>query len=306
MALHAGMRVVHIDVNRTTLHMDPDRLARCLTEHNDSETVLLVDHSFGYPAAEITEWRRDHPQLLIIEDCVRALGSEIHGKPVGHDGDWVLFSLYKTTVGNDHGAVLLTRSPYALGSGPPPGTTFRQWASGVGPLRVVHGLSKRLRPDIRRARRDLETPFWSPAVGVPNRLCLKRFEHQLLHLADDQERRRKASQEIRDTLGDVEAIQFIPLKPGCQGSAFFLSFTVEEGVSRDRLVTALHRKGLFLAWAWNAVPAFYRCFSQTFPYGSAESVFLADHVCHIPLGQYLAPRRRRRLISCLQTVLAQR
>src|SRR5436190_142903 len=49
MAAATGMKVVFVDVDRDTLHPDPGRLEQCLAEHADSELVLLVDHSFGYP-----------------------------------------------------------------------------------------------------------------------------------------------------------------------------------------------------------------------------------------------------------------
>ena len=107
MAARAGLRVIHVDVDRRTLHMNTDRLDECLKNHISSETALVVDHSFGYPDREIIRCRRSYPDLLIIEDAVRALGGEIDGAPVGAHGDWVLFSMYKTTRGNDDGAMLM-------------------------------------------------------------------------------------------------------------------------------------------------------------------------------------------------------
>jgi dTDP-4-amino-4,6-dideoxygalactose transaminase len=285
--------------------MDSEKLRYCLAEQEAAETVLLVDHTFGYPAAAIKEWRSKYPDLLIIEDCVRALGGEIDGRPVGHHGDWVLFSLYKTTVGNDHGAVLLTRSPYAIRSGPAPGATLRQWASGLKPSRILYEAFKRLRCEFVEGRRDLEAPEWTEWSGTPNSLCQKRFENQLAHLKESREGRLRASHEIQSALQDEEMVELIQLEPGCRPSAFFLSFTVSAGVHRKTLVKTMHRKGFFLVWAWNIVPAFYACFSQSFPCGFAESVFLADRACHIPLGQYVVSRHRSRLIDCLCTTLRQ-
>ena len=63
---------------------------------------------------------------------------------------------------------------------------------------------------------------------------------------------------------------------------FFLSFIVC-GTSRDGLLAHLHRKGLFLLRTWDMVPAFYRTFSGTFPFGSAGSEFLARNIVHILL-----------------------
>lgn len=303
MALQTGMKVIHIDVDRTTLHPTPDMLSQCLVERDAAQTVLLLDHTFGYPVPDISQWRRRHPDLLIIEDCVRALGGEVHGKPVGHEGDWALFSMYKNTLGNDHGAVLLTRSPYAIRSGPPPATTCLQWASGVRPLRSVYDAMKRLRPDFGNMRRDLNAPSWSAAIGVPNQLCQLRFANQLTSLTDARIKRCLAGDAIQEALRDVEPIQFIRPMSGCRTAGFFLSFSLADGVRRDSLLETLHKQGLFLIRAWNVVPAFYRCFAKTFPYGATDSVFLADRICHIPLWQYLTPRRQAQLVMGLRKAI---
>jgi dTDP-4-amino-4,6-dideoxygalactose transaminase len=126
----------------------------------------------------------------------------------------------------------------------------------------------------------------------------------LTSLLEDREQREKAGEELRHNLADLPGIELIRTKPGCRTSAFFLTFTMSEQGTRDRLVTALQRRGLPLVWAWNTVPAFYRCFAETFPYGVSGSVYLADHVCHIPLAEYVAPARRRRLIARLRKELA--
>jgi len=301
MLLKTGMRVIHIDVDRRSLHMDAHMLETCLSQHDSLETVLLIDHSFGYPDTRIADLRRKYPGLLIIEDCVRALGSESDGRPVGHLGDWALFSLYKTTVGNDHGAVLFTRSPYAIRNGPAAVATFREWASGFSLPRVVYTVLKRLRtPNLANSRDVLNVPAWTEAIGTPSPLCQRRFEDQLYQLHKDRETRQRASQEIHEQLQREKSLQFIELKSGCQHAAFFLSFTFSSRTQRETILNRLQRKGLFLVWAWAEVPAYYTCFSQSFPFGASESVFLSNHICHIPLRQYVSPRRRRRLIEALR------
>lgn len=302
MAQRAGLRVVHVDMDRNTLHMHPEKLASCLRLEPEQETVLLVDHAFGYPATDIGMWRQRHPGLLIIEDCVRALGSAIDGHPVGHTGDWVLFSMYKTTVGNNHGAILLTRSPLREESAPAVPESVMQWAAGIGSLRALYQMSKRFRTDFGPAPRDAAAVTWSPWSGAPNRLALQRFAHQLEHLAIDREHREAAGREIAEALRDLQALRLVQVADRGRTSSFYLSFTVTPAARRDRLITMLHRQGLFLVWAWNVVPAFYRAFAGTFAYGSAESVFLADHVCHVPLAEYVSSGRRRRLIRALRAV----
>ena len=160
------MRVVFLDVNPETLHIGLNQLEQCLAEDREEETALLADHTFGYPFAQLPEVRRKHPRLLIIEDCVRALGSRIHGRPVGNTGDWTLLSMYKTTPGNNHGAILLTQSPYQIHTGPSPITTWgtwrrwvKQWASISPALRMLWDF---VHPDYGPTRRDVEAVVWHP------------------------------------------------------------------------------------------------------------------------------------------------
>jgi dTDP-4-amino-4,6-dideoxygalactose transaminase len=302
-ALRAGKKVVHVDVDRDTLLMNRDQLRRCLAEHPNEETALLVDHPFGYPCPAVSELRAEHPRLLLIEDCVRALGCTVDGKPVGRSGDWVLLSLYKTVPGNDHGAVLLTRSPCEVRSGPVPRTTLRERLATFGPARWVYERLRRRHPNYPDGSRDQEEMPWDPPIGRPNRLTLRRFGRAVDQLEDKAARRRQAAREIQSALADIQTIRFIQPEPACQTSGYFITFTVEESGVRNRLLVAMHRKGFFLFRTWQVVPAYFRCFRDTFPFGSSESTFLAQHVCHIHIIRFLHRARRERLVRNLREFL---
>src|SRR5205807_9442791 len=140
-------------------------------------------------------------------DCARALGSEMGGTAVGHTGDLTLLSLYKTVHRNNHGAVLMPRSPYSIRSGPATATTWRQRASTWRPLRRVYELVKRRHPDFGATPRILKSPTWLPTIGVPNQLCLARFAKEVDNLERYVARRREAAAEIKTALGDVGELQ---------------------------------------------------------------------------------------------------
>jgi dTDP-4-amino-4,6-dideoxygalactose transaminase len=302
MVLKSGMDLVHIDVDRRTLHMSLDTINETLAEHDASDTVLLVDHTFGYPCTAIKNIRRHYPDLLIIEDCVRALGAGIAGTPIGHDGDWVLFSLYKTTVGNSDGAILLTRSPCHVRSGSPLPPTLMQWASGVRPCRAVYSALKRLAPVPldEHTTAELDWPEWIERVGFPNALCQRRFATHLRRLQAESNTRTHASKAIQEAMDGDELLEFIQVDPGSRAAGTFLSFTLSPRIRRDVFIKELHRMGHFLAWAWSVVPHYYRSFAASFPRGAAESVFLAQHICHVPLDRYVTTRHRTRLIEALR------
>jgi dTDP-4-amino-4,6-dideoxygalactose transaminase len=304
MARHLGLRILHIDVDRQTAQMRPELVRRCLDGLDIADTILLVDHVFGYPSAAIAEWARDFPGLFVVEDCVRALGAEVGGAQIGHLGHAVLFSLYKTTIGNDDGALLLSSIAHGdKGPGKPGAATIRQWAAGVRPVRKAHSWFKRLAPPLTAVSRALDAPHWAPTPGMPNELCCRRFKTQLQNLSADQAARHQAWDDLYAALSDIDDVQLISPPANARTSAFFLSFSLARPGQRDAVVNALQRRGLFLAWAWNVVPSFYRCFSTTFPYGAADSEFLAGHICHVPLDLYRSRRERRRLVDNLRAAV---
>ena len=287
-AIQAGKHVVHVDVDRTTLHIDPQKLEQVLRGMRHDDTVLLIDHSFGYPYSQIEKIRQDHPGLLIIEDCVRALGGATTGGPVGRSGDWVLVSLYKTVGGNDHGGILLTGSPYTIRSGRVRPTTLRQFAATFGPARMIYERLKRRSCNYSPSRRDLESPPLKPVVGIPNQLCLTRFLTTITKDKKTLQRRQEATRDIRSALQGTTGFSFIKSAKGVLNAEHFVSFTVDDDGARDRLISDLHRQGLFLLRTWDCIPPFFRTLTSTFPTGCSVSVFLADHVVHIPMNSFLS------------------
>jgi hypothetical protein len=300
-----GLKLVFIDADPATLQMDRTQLENCLADSPEAETVLLVDHTFGYPFPALNQIRRGYPRLLIIEDCVRALGSTVDGRPVGHTGDWVLLSLYKTVRGNNHGAVLLTRTPYSIRSGPPPRISWKQWAAGLSPARLLYDLFVKPRyPDFRDTPRPLQARSWNPQPGSPNSLCLQRFQHDIAQCERSLHARRTAEAELRTALDAVPGMRVVRPAAGCETNGIFLSFTIAADGKRNRLLDLLHRRRLFLLRTWDAVPAFYSCYSAAFPFGNSGSVFLADHVVHAPMAGFMKERQRRLLVQILTEHLA--
>jgi len=82
MAKAIGKRVVHLDVDCRTLHIDLGQLDHFLISEDPLDTILLTDHTFGNPFPLLATVRHKYPDLLIIEDSVRALGARIAGETV--------------------------------------------------------------------------------------------------------------------------------------------------------------------------------------------------------------------------------
>jgi dTDP-4-amino-4,6-dideoxygalactose transaminase len=119
-------------------------------------------------------------------------------------------------------------------------------------------------------------------------------------VATDVEQRNKAASAIQAGLADVDGLTFIRPADGARTGGHFLSLVLREPTSRDALLAALHRQGIFLLRTWDMVPAFFQCFSQSFPTGAADSIHLAGHVAHVPVGRFLTPRKRSRLTRAVR------
>jgi dTDP-4-amino-4,6-dideoxygalactose transaminase len=297
-----GKRVVHLDVDCGTLHIDLGQLEHFFTLQDPLDTILLIDHTFGNPFPLLASVRHKYPGLLIVEDSVRALGARIAGDPVGKHCDWLLLSMYKTIPGSQNGAVLLTRNPMTLRTGPAAATTLRERAATIAACRWPYELLKRRSPNFPAPCLDRDMPHWSPVYGVPGDLCLRRFLADAIDLDRNLALRIAIFQDLSQRLSVFPAIRIVRTSDDCSPAAYFLSFILSRA-SRDEFVTHLHRKGLFLLRTWDMVPAFYRSFSDTFPYGSAGSEFLARNIVHVPLDQFRSDIKRDRLIRAIQEYL---
>lgn len=305
MGVTAGKQLRHIDVDSTTLHMQPSALEEALSDGDDEDTIVLIDHSFGYPCSLIKKLRHEHPKILIIEDCVRALGASIGGEGVGHSGHHVLLSMYKTVPGNNHGAILLSKETVGATDGPIAGDSLRQKISQNPIARWVYERNKRRHPAFGRPNHaDPREIRWAPEPGQPSLRCAQRFLDDLNSVESNRSLWRESVRDIHSRLVQHSELAFIEVDAGTEPGYEFLSMTVASHVSRNKLLEILHRKGYFLLSTWDQVPAFFTALQDSFSADSQESVYLADQTVHIPMRLFSSQRRRRGL--CTQFGIALR
>ena len=87
-----GARPVFADVNRETLQIDPDQVARCLSPR--TKAVIPV-HFAGAPCDmdRLREICQTHG-IALIEDAAHAVGSRYRGRLVGSDSEVAVFSFH--------------------------------------------------------------------------------------------------------------------------------------------------------------------------------------------------------------------
>jgi len=90
--LHAGMKVVFVDVDPVTYNINPDEIEARITEKTK---CIMPVHTFGMPCdmSRIIRIAKKH-HLRIIEDCAEAHFAKVDGVPVGSFSDIMACSTY--------------------------------------------------------------------------------------------------------------------------------------------------------------------------------------------------------------------
>jgi dTDP-4-amino-4,6-dideoxygalactose transaminase len=90
--LQAGFNPVFVDVDRTTLNIDPDKIEAAMT---DKTRAIMPVHLMGKPACmdRICDIAKKH-DLLVVGDAAEAHAAEYQGRDIGQWGDMAAYSLY--------------------------------------------------------------------------------------------------------------------------------------------------------------------------------------------------------------------
>jgi perosamine synthetase len=96
--LYERARPVFVDIDPTTLGIDPDALdttARRLAARKERVRAILPVHVFGHPAdMDPINAVAERHGLVVVEDACEAIGAGYKGRPVGTLGDAAVFAFY--------------------------------------------------------------------------------------------------------------------------------------------------------------------------------------------------------------------
>ncbi|HEX9097372.1 MAG TPA: DegT/DnrJ/EryC1/StrS family aminotransferase [Candidatus Dormibacteraeota bacterium] len=137
---YTGARAVLVDVDPSTLTMDPRRIEAAIT---DKTRAIIPVHLYGQPADmdPIMDIARAH-SLVVVEDAAQAHGAEYRHRRVGSIGDLGCFSFYpgkNLGAAGDGGAVTTDDDGYAQSL-----RMLRDWGAEEKFLHVVKGFNFRL------------------------------------------------------------------------------------------------------------------------------------------------------------------
>lgn len=112
---YTGARPIFVDCDLSNYNIDLEEADTRLTTRT---RAMLVQHTFGIPVAmEDALAFADRHGLLLIEDCVHALGAVVHGKQVGTFGQAAFFSSEETkTISTTMGGIVTTSNDELAGA----------------------------------------------------------------------------------------------------------------------------------------------------------------------------------------------
>src|SRR2546427_4584405 len=108
---YTGARPVYVDCRLEDYNIDFAEAERRITPRS---RVLLLQHTFGVPVEmdSALAFARRH-NLVVIEDCVHALGARYDGRQVGTFGHAAFFSTEETkTISTVMGGMVVTNDPH--------------------------------------------------------------------------------------------------------------------------------------------------------------------------------------------------
>lgn len=104
--LMVGATPVFVDSRKDSWQMDPDDIKKKITPNTKA---IVAVHLYGHPCdMEAIMKIADEYNLVVIEDCAEAIGSEINGKKIGSFGHVACFSFFgnKTITCGEGGMVM--------------------------------------------------------------------------------------------------------------------------------------------------------------------------------------------------------
>ena len=107
----SGLTPVFVDIDPLTLNINPDNIDLHQGVLNSVQAIIPV-HTFGMPCdlGAIGGFAREH-NLIVIEDCCEAVGTEYNGRKVGSRSDCAVFSFTPTkNMTTGEGGMITTNS----------------------------------------------------------------------------------------------------------------------------------------------------------------------------------------------------
>lgn len=271
---YVGAEPVFVDSNTDTWNMDPELLAKALSD-GDYAACMPVD-IYGQCAdySAITPLCEEHG-VPILEDAAEALGATYAGRPAGSFGDVAALSF--------NGNKIIT-------------------TSGGGALVTDDADQAQRARFLATQARDPAPHYQHSEIGYNYRMSNLLAALGRSQLGDLERRirvRRGHNEAYRAAFSDLPGIEFMPEAEGSRSTFWLTCLTIDPAVAgTDREEIRLHLESLDIESrpAWKPMhlqPVFASCRS----YGGEVSSRLFDDGLCLPSGSSLTEEERQRVID---------
>ena len=273
--IHAGATPALVDVEPDTFNMDPERVRRTISPRTRAiMPVHFAGRSCNMDA--LTEIAREH-DLKIIEDCAHAIETEYHGRKAGAFGNCGVLSFYSTkNIVTGEGGMVLTNS--------------QEVAARVKML-ALHGMSqdawKRFSDHGYKHYEVVEVGFKYNMMDLQAAIGM----HQIQRVEKYWRRRLEIWNRYNDAFAGLPVKLPAPLEPQSRHALHLYTLLIDETrapMTRDRLITELHRRNIGTGVHYRAIPA-HPVYQQRFGWKPADYP-VADAIGHATISLPLSAK----------------
>jgi perosamine synthetase len=275
-----GARPLLVDVRTDTYNLDVRDLERCLTAHT---RVIIPVHAFGLPAEmdPIMEFARAH-SLAVIEDAACALGARYHNRFAGTLGDLGCFSFHpRKSITTGEGGMIVTDD--------------ETLAQRIGLLRSHGGVRGEYYYEFEAAGFNYRLSDLQAAVGVAQ---MGKFQWIL-------DRKRALARQLTALLGSVKGVTPPLEPPDCLHTYQSYVVKLDDGLDRDRLISAMRRRDIETTlgtYALHAQPFFRRTYGYA-PGDLPGSYRIFRQSLTLPLYPQMAAEDPERVVEALASAI---
>jgi dTDP-4-amino-4,6-dideoxygalactose transaminase len=275
--IHAGGKPVLADVDRRTMCLDPDEVARRITPR----TRAIIPVHFAGRACEmgaLLELAARHG-LRVIEDCAHAIETLHHGRHAGALGNLGCFSFYVTkNMVTGEGGMITTSNP--------------AWAARIKML-ALHGLSadawKRFSDEGFKHYEVMEPGFKYNMMDLQAAIGL----HQLDRVETNLEARRRIWAGYDEAFADLPVFLPLPEEDGTRHGRHLYTLLLDTDrlrATRDEVQAALHHQRIGTGIHYRAVHM-HHYYRETFGFAPGDlpnSEWISNRTLSLPLSPKLS------------------
>lgn len=254
-----GLKPVFCDIKPDDFTMDPDKIEELITE----ETSAIVPvHVYGMPCdVEAIEKIAKKHGLKVIYDAAHAFGVELGNRSIGSYGDASMFSFHATKVYHTiEGGAIATEDEDLI---------YKLWMLkdfGIKDEEIVDGIGA-----------NAKMNEFAAAMGLCN----------LLHVDEDINRRKMATDMYRNLLKNVPGITVLPKKENVKLNYAYFPIVVNEkeyGHTRDELKDVLSERNVKVRKYFYPLCSDMDCYKGRFDSDNTPvAKYVSDRVLTIPL-----------------------